>query len=154
MIQPNALPFVFAVVACLSGAVQADRPIRIASYNIFFLKSTISDARRSNLKEVIQVLNADILGLQEIEDRAALEQIFDPSDWSILIDDDSSDGQDVASVVRKPLQALRRSGQQFDFDADDDDFLFTGSQFESAYPNRRDALCADSCSGQSRRSYV
>src|SRR5687768_4608557 len=110
----------FTFTSLFASLASAEHPVRVASYNIFFLKSDITDERIANIKQVIELLNADVIGLQEIADREALEQIFDPSDWSIVIDDDSSDGQDVAAVIRKPLEVQRRNGNAFDLDADDD----------------------------------
>jgi hypothetical protein len=136
--RPSLICIVAALGAFSLGVSRADHPLRVASYNIYFLKSNISNTRAPNLKEVIDKLDADVIGLQEIEDRAALERVFEPSEWSLVIDDNSTDGQDVAAAVRKPLQVLRRDGQSFDLDADDQDFLFSGQQFETAYPNRRE----------------
>ena len=85
---------------------------------------------------MIEELNPDVVALQEIKDRQALEQLFDPNTWSILIDDDSGDDQDLAIVVKRPLEFKDRT----DLDADDADFLFAGPTFESLFRNRRDVL--------------
>src|SRR5574341_538191 len=85
------------------------------------------------------LLNADIIGLQEIADRAALELVFPPATWSIVIDDDSGDLQDLAIVVRKPLKVIAPA----DLDADDVNFLFPGNANENHFPNRRDILVAE-----------
>jgi endonuclease/exonuclease/phosphatase family metal-dependent hydrolase len=80
--------------------------LRVADYNIKFLSVEDLDAkpqRKQRLKTVIEQLKPDILALQEIKDRQALEQLFDSDEWSILIDDDSNDAQDLAIVVRRPL---------------------------------------------------
>lgn len=74
--------------------------------------------------------------MQEIKDRQALEEIFEPNTWSILIDDDSNDDQDLAIVVKRSLTFKDRT----DLDADDADFLFAGPTFESLFRNRRDVL--------------
>ena len=80
---------------------------------------------------VIEKLQPDIVALQEIKP-AGLEQLFYSDEWSILIDDDSNDAQDLAIVVRRPLQFKDRT----DLDADDADFLFPGPTFENLFRNR------------------
>ena len=113
--------------------------IRVADYNIKFLSVADLNAkpqRKQRLKAVIEELKPDIVALQEIKDRQALEELFEPNTWSILIDDDSGDDQDLAIVVRRPLKFKDRT----DLDADDADFLFPGPTFENLFRNRRDVL--------------
>jgi Endonuclease/Exonuclease/phosphatase family len=130
-----------APVACWSGIdfSLGEMLLRVADYNIKFLSVEDLDAkpqRKQRLKTVIEQLKPDILALQEIKDRQALEQLFDSDEWSILIDDDSNDAQDLAIVVRRPLKFKDRT----DLDADDADFLFPGPTFENLFRNRRDVL--------------
>jgi endonuclease/exonuclease/phosphatase family metal-dependent hydrolase len=113
--------------------------VRVADYNIKFLSVEDLDAkpqRKQRLKAVIEQLKPDILALQEIKDRQALEELFESNTWSILIDDDSNDAQDLAIAVRRPLKFKDRA----DLDADDADFLFPGPTFENLFRNRRDVL--------------
>jgi endonuclease/exonuclease/phosphatase family metal-dependent hydrolase len=124
------------LVSLAPAALGQERVIRVAAYNIQFLNTSISAARRANLREVVQHLDADVIGLQEIADRAALQAIFPPSEWQIVIDDDSSDTQDVAVVVRRPLEVVMPGG----LDADDGNFLFPNPADNSFFPNRRDVL--------------
>ena len=128
-------------VACWSGIdfSLGQMPLRVADYKIKFLSVEDLDAkpqRKQRLKTVIEQLKPDILALQEIKDRQALEQLFDSDEWSILIDDDSNDAQDLAIVVRRPLKFKDRT----DLDADDADFLLPGPTFENLFRNRRDVL--------------
>lgn len=114
--------------------------IRIATYNIKFLdaaKLPSEGDRQEKLQEVIERLNANVIALEEIDDRAALEAIFDPHDWQLIIDDDSGNNQDVALAIRHPLRA---KGIAADLDADDEQFLFPDSADNSAFPRRRDVL--------------
>lgn len=120
-----------------TSAVCQERTVRVASYNIKFLNTGISTNRLEKLREVITRLDADIIGMQEIDNRAALEPLFPPSDWHIVIDDDSGNNQDVALVVRKPLRIV---GMPNGLDADDENFLFPGTANNSFFPNRRDVL--------------
>lgn len=135
----------------LSSPGQAETPVRIASYNIRFFSDrtfacgpiAVTDVRDQGdrlekLRQVIEELGADILALQEINDRSALRLLFDPDQWWIVIDDDSGDCQDVALVVRRSLDL--QGFPAADLDADDDDFLFAGSENNSFFPKRRDLL--------------
>ena len=130
-----------AVVLLLATSVHAQEQqvVRVASYNIRFLSTNVSSQgdRLTKLRSVIQLLDADVIGLQEIDNRAALALLFPPQDWHIVIDDDSSDSQDVAVVVRKPLKVV---GLPADLDADDQNFLFPTSANNTFFPNRRDLL--------------
>lgn len=122
----------------------AEQQVRVASYNIYFLTKNIKDERADNLRQTIAELNADVIGLQEIKDRDALELVFDPNEWSLVIDDDSGDDQDVALAVRKPLKVVNLNDDPEDLDADNDDFLFPQRNLPNdPYPNRRDALAVE-----------
>lgn len=121
-------------------------PIRAATYNAQWLDTDFTKevGRLPRLREVIRRLDANLIGLQEVADRQALEQVFDPRQWSLLIDEDSRDAQDLALAVKRPLFLSGPDGKPRDrLDADDADFLFTGRANDSAFPNRRDVLFAD-----------
>ena len=122
------------------ASAAAQQPVRIASYNIKFLSTNVSSQgdRLAKLRQVISRLDADVIGLQEIADRAALTLLFPPADWDIFIDEDSGDDQDVAIVVRHPLRIKAP-----DLNADDEDFLFPGGVNENLFPNRRDLLVGE-----------
>ncbi|HET9530669.1 MAG TPA: endonuclease/exonuclease/phosphatase family protein [Blastocatellia bacterium] len=129
----------FALILLTFTASAQEQVVRVASYNIRFLSTGVSGQgdRLPKLREVIGLLDADVIGLQEIANRAALELIFPPQQWHIVIDDDSTDNQDVALVVRKPLRIV---GINADLDADEANFLFPTSADNFFYPNRRDVL--------------
>lgn len=133
------ISFLILMFLCLT--LYGQEPIRIATYNIRYFSTAVQSQgnRLDKLKEVIDLLDADVIGLQEIDDRAALQLLFDPHEWHILIDDDSGENQDVALVVRKPLQV---SGFPPDLDADDEHFLFS-SELNEWFPDRRDLLSAE-----------
>ena len=54
--------------------------IRVATYNIQFLSTDVVNQgdRLNKLREVMALLDAHVIGLQEIADRAALERVFPP----------------------------------------------------------------------------
>jgi len=116
--------------------------VRVATYNIKFLSTSVQNQgdRLTKLRQVLDLLDAHVIGLQEIADRAALELLFPPGDWHIFIDDDSGQNQDLALVVRRTLTV---NGIPADQDADDQHFLFPGSSNDFSFPNRRDVLFAE-----------
>ena len=131
-----------AVAALAAPPLRAAEPVRVATYNIRFLDADElpqEGDRKAKLERVIELLEADVIGLQEIKDRRALEAIFPPEAWHLVIDDDSADDQDLAVAVRRPLRVLSPA----DLDADDDDFLFPGAANETFFPNRRDLLAVE-----------
>lgn len=132
------LPVLVLVLSATSSLAQ-EQQVRVATYNIKFLSTNVSNQgdRLAKLKQVIELLGADVIGLQEIADRDSLKLLFPPQDWNIIIDDDSGDNQDVAVVVRKPLTVI---GFDASLDADDQHFLFPGAANNSHFPNRRDLL--------------
>lgn len=125
----------------LMAAVAWGAEVRVATYNIKFLSTNVQQEgdRLTKLREVIALLDADVIGLQEIADHAALELVFPPQDWHLVIDDDSPDAQDVALVVRKPFSVL---GLPPDLDADDQHFLFSSAS-NDLFPNRRGLLAVE-----------
>ena len=127
------------LLSAVTGVAQTD--VRIATYNIKFLDAQDLPSqgdRENKLEEVVESLQADIIALQEIDDRAALEMIFDPSEWWLIMDDDSGHTQDLAVAVRRHLGVPGFDAA--DQDADDEDFLFPGVANNSPFPNRRDVL--------------
>ena len=125
----------------LMGSVAWSAEVRVATYNIKFLSTNVQQEgdRLAKLREVIDLLDADVIGLQEIADRAALALVFPPQEWHLVIDDDSADAQDVALAVRKPFSVL---GLPPDLDADDPHFLFSSAS-NDLFPNRRDVLAVE-----------
>jgi len=118
----------------------AEEEVRVATYNIKYLDDGVVDQgdRRDKLIRVIAELDADVVALQEIKSRSALEKIFDEDDWYLIIDDDSNDRQNLALAVRKPLLPV---GHSDGLDAETDDFLFPDQADNQAFPKRRDVLC-------------
>jgi endonuclease/exonuclease/phosphatase family metal-dependent hydrolase len=130
-----------AVTICGVTTVLASdqRAVRVATYNIKWLNAdtVVNQGNRlANLREVIRELGADVIGLQEIMDRRALELLFPPADWDIVIDDAVGEDQDVAAVVRHPFKVVSPA----DLDADDDDFAYPDPNDRHCFPRRRDIL--------------
>ena len=58
----------------LTSATEAQDLIRVATYNIQNLDTNATDER--NLQHVVRLLDADVVELQEIRDRAALQRVL------------------------------------------------------------------------------
>lgn len=124
----------------LPSCTSAQTEIRVATYNVQWLDAEDLPAeRRQKLQEIVTLLEADVIGLQEIDDRAALEEVFTESGWQLVIDDDSGERQDLALVVRQPLQI---QGLPSNLDAEADHFLFPDT-LENLFPDRRDVLAVE-----------
>lgn len=132
-------PIIFTLALSLITGTATASTIRIATYNIRFLDTDFTEEgdRLEKLKTVIHELQADVIGLQEIDDRAALEMVFDKNEWHIIIDDDSDEEQDLALVVRKTLNV---EGVPTDLDVEAGHFLFPDSNDDNFFPDRRDVL--------------
>ena len=154
-VNPKRVCCALAALVLLGLCAEAARAehLRVATYNIKFFsvrnspcgRLPVEDVRTQGtrlekLREVIRLLDAQVIGLEEIDDRQALEQLFDPKVWTLIIDDDSHDCQDVALAVRHPLKV--RGFTPPDFDADDDNFLAAGEPDEF-FPRRRDLLAVE-----------
>jgi len=129
-----------AVLAARSGPARAATELRIASYNIKRLDAgTIVAAgdRLEKLRAVLDALEADVIALQEIRDRAALEAVFDPDAWWLVIDDDSGEYLDLAFAVRRPLVVA--GIDDLDQDAGPEDFLCE-TEPDRLFPGARDVL--------------
>lgn len=126
---------------------------RVMSYNIqyFNTDATNHGNRIGKLQQILADINPDIVAVQEVEDRAAMELVFPPDQWQILIDDDSRDRQDVAIAVRSPWKI---TNAPVDLDADDAHFLAPGSANESFFPVRRDALFAKVATPDGRPAFT
>jgi endonuclease/exonuclease/phosphatase family metal-dependent hydrolase len=138
----DVLAVIVLSLLVLTSTAWAQDQVRVASYNIKFLSTNVQTQgdRLQKLREVIDLLDADVIGLQEIDNRAALQLVFPPADWQIIIDDDSGQNQDVALVVRQPFTVREFDA---DLDADDQHFLFPNNQDNQFFPDRRDVLFAE-----------
>jgi len=115
--------FILVISLVITFGITAQEQIRIATYNIKFLNKDINNSRQDKLKEVIRHLDADIIGLQEIDDRDALEKIFSQDNWHIIIDDDSNSNQDLAIVAKKDKFIIHGFADN-ELNANDEYFLF------------------------------
>ena len=129
--------FLFLVLLPLNHpTAQVSEHMRVATYNIKFLSTSVANEgnRLEKLRSVIQGLDADVMGLQEIADRAALYLLFNPAQHDILVDDSSGDDQDLALLVRRPCRADGSGNQP--------SIVFRGSSLNGPFPRQRDLLIA------------
>ena len=84
--------------------------LRLATYNSKFLSACMNKVRVINYQSVINNLNADVVALQEVRDRYAVERYFPATDWNIIIDDDSRDDMNLTFAIRKGFQYRVDSG--------------------------------------------
>jgi len=115
------IPLIF--IACSSEIPE----IKIATYNIYFLDDGISQERKSNLQQVINKLDADIIGFQEINSPAALKNIL-PSEYTIAMIDDPGQVQELALAVRPPFKIKSYK------------YVFPDTIHDNAFPRTRDLL--------------
>lgn len=123
----------------LVNSNKSDGSIRFATYSLGKVTTEVTEQgdRLEKIREVIRLLNADVLALQGVADRATLEMMFDADTWSLVIDDDSDSEYDLAIAVRKPLKV---HGISPDLDADDEHFLYPGYSDNLYFPDRRDVM--------------
>lgn len=115
------------VLFLLVGCATPPSEIKVATYNIYWLDDGISDARRERLQQVIQELDADIIGFQEIQSRSALENIL-PDEYEIGILDDKDELQELAVAVRKPFEIASLK------------MVFPEEVHDKSFPRKRDLL--------------
>ncbi len=130
---------VVAVSLALGACASRAETVRIATWNLkaFGREGPVEPERLRRARAVIEQLEADVVAVQEMESRAAMELLFPPPQWQNVIDDDDRDGLQLAVAVRRPLTVATRDG---DLDADDEDYLFPGQAFDWVFPYRRDVL--------------
>lgn len=124
---------VFIHVFLLSFSANSE--ISLGTYNIKYLTACIDDERREKIIRVINSSDADIFAIQEVKDRKALEYIFSPLEWNLIIDDDSRSNQDLAFAIRKGMEYRLSSNNVYN--AGLDDYLFPDSEY---FPGARDVL--------------
>ncbi|MCG8607371.1 hypothetical protein MJD09_20615, partial [bacterium] len=125
----SGIAAVSLALATMIGLVGCNEPaiIKVATYNIYFLDDGISEERKVNLQEVIRLLDADIIGFQEINNPAALENILPPA-YEVAMIDDSTEVQELAFAVRSPIQIRSL------------EYIFTEDSLDHAFPRSRDLL--------------
>lgn len=123
---------VFAVLCSTCGGQipSLDKSgLRVVTWNIAWFAEDSNPQRLENIRSVLNRLQPDIVALQEIQSRKALEQLLG-NDWEIAIADDPSEQQELALVAKKPLKIVSY------------ELIFDGRRFDDAFPGKRDVLRA------------
>lgn len=75
-------------------------PLRVASWNIEHLAERNgsgcrprTDADYRALRDYVEALDADVVAFQEVESKAAAERVFEPSEWTVLIEQRTGSAQ-------------------------------------------------------------
>lgn len=100
------------------------------TYNIQWFAEDDNPQRLSNLRTILQDIRPDLVAVQEVQSRKALEQIFPPSQWTIGMLDDPREFQEVGIAVRRGLTLVSS------------EMVFPSPNLDYAFPGRRDVLRA------------
>lgn len=125
----SAAPLVSAApVAEEQPVVKPDGTFRLATYNIEWLGEAQALERLKNLREVTKELNADIIGLQEVQSANAVKAFFDDG-YTIAVPK-NDEKQNLGIAVRKPFELKKWS------------MVYADAKDDFAFPGKRDLLHA------------
>lgn len=109
-----------AILLCAAGCIPAEpqepvqassaEKVRLMTYNIEWLSDRSNPGRISNLKAIVEEIDPDVIAMQEVSSRKAVEQ-FLGSDWSIAILDSPEEAQELALAVKAPFSSALRAGR-------------------------------------------
>ncbi|HFQ4975373.1 TPA: hypothetical protein ACGUT0_001874 [Vibrio vulnificus] len=92
--------------------------LSFATYNSKFLSACMNKVRIINYQAVIEKLDdVDVVALQEVRDRYALERFFPKDKWTVIIDDNSTDDMNLAFAIKKGISYRLESGNVENADA-------------------------------------
>lgn len=114
-------------VAAGLNAKQQTSGFKVATYNIGWWPENANPERIKNVKSVIANLKAEVIGLEEIQSKASLTQIFG-DEWQIGIADEPGEYQEVAIAVKKPNKLVSS------------ELIFKSESLDFAFPGKRDVL--------------
>ncbi|MGV9009982.1 endonuclease/exonuclease/phosphatase family protein [Brevundimonas sp.] len=93
-----------------SSASMEQAPLRLAAWNIEHLAEANgtgcrprTDADYQALRAYAEALDADVVAVQEVESRAAVERVFDPSRYTVVVEERVSSGRGGACRGRDGL---------------------------------------------------
>lgn len=114
-------------VACVPQSQSGST--RVATYNMQWFSEDANPIRVDRLKNILRSINPNLIGVQEVQSRKALEQLFD-STYTIAMMDEEDEDQEVALIVRKPYTVESYTT------------LFRSKELDFAFPGKRDVLWA------------
>lgn len=118
------------VLALLAGSscAQSSR-IRFMTYNIEWFSEGANLQRINRISNILRTIKPDVVALQEVQSRKALDQLFN-DEWTVATQDEADEDQELALAVRKPLR-VETFGN-----------LFRAPELDVAFPGKRDVLRA------------
>lgn len=126
----------FLILVWLSALLTSQAfALTVATYNTKYLSACVNYKRSEAFQTVVDHLRVDVVALQEVRDRSALELFFPTETWAIVFEDASTDDQNLAFAVRRHTEYRLLSGNREQ--AASADFLFPGSKL---FTDRRDVL--------------
>lgn len=124
-----AAPLVSATPAAEEPVVaKPDGTVRLATYNIEWLGEAQALERLKNLREVTRQLNADIVGLEEVQSANAVK-VFFGDDYNVAVPQ-NDEKQNLGMAVRKPYELKKWS------------LVYQDAKDDFAFPGKRDLLHA------------
>ena len=112
----------------LGGTARRQVPtMRVAAYNMEWFSEAANPERIANLRSVLANLRPDVISMEEIQSRKALDQVFG-DEWTIGIADLPDEDQEEAIAVRKPFRLVSS------------ELVFTAKSLDYAFPGGRDVL--------------
>jgi endonuclease/exonuclease/phosphatase family metal-dependent hydrolase len=112
-IKPLFVAFL-AIFVVLGIALPAEaQPIKIATWNIEHLRAEVNrgpnprtDADFERLSDYVDVLNADIIALQEVDGPDAAARVFDPGEYNFYFSE-TNNPQNTGFAIRNTLQVTQ-----------------------------------------------
>ncbi|MBL8049429.1 MAG: endonuclease/exonuclease/phosphatase family protein [Chthonomonas sp.] len=125
------LTFALASLSLAGSALAQTTAMRVASYNLEWFGEGATAERIANINSVLSNLKPNVIGLMEVQSKAAVAQLFPAGgDWQVGIQDDPTEPQELAIAVRKPFKLVEW------------ELVFTRPLFNPMFPNRRDVIRA------------
>lgn len=117
------------LVIISSACGRAQESMRVMTYNLEWFSEQANPFRIEKVTAILDATAPNVVAVQEIQSRAALQQIFDDK-WTIGIKDDPAEFQETGIAVKKPLELV------------ESDTVFKDPGLDFAFPNGRNVFRA------------
>ena len=119
------------LVSSCVNAQPAGNSVRVMTYNIQWFSEDANPDRLSSLNAIFKQTRPDVVAFQEVQSKRAMEQIFKPGEWTLGMEDDAKENQEVGIAVRAPYKLIKF------------EMLFPGAALDFAFPGGRNVLRAE-----------
>lgn len=109
------------------ACAQPQESLRVMSYNLEWFSEDANPFRLEKIKSILDTVKPQIIGVQEVQSKAALRQLFDDN-WTIAIKDDPNEFQETGLVVKKPYEVV------------ESDTVFKDATLDFAFPGGRNVM--------------